>query len=168
MQWMSGRTTKARHKVTIEATQVPLYYSQSQTDMAETGELTEMLKALLEDRKTLEADLREERRVRAEETAEEMREQMDLLRGLVEGAHGEGGSERRVTSRDLNVAVAKLTDADDIEVTFERLMSAYDVPANRWVFKLAPQLSGNPAGLCSSKWGGCDKLHPSERGEDTM
>ncbi len=48
--------------------------------MAETGELMEMLK---EDRNTLEADLREERRVRAEETAAE--EQMDLLRGLVEG-----------------------------------------------------------------------------------
>ena len=75
-----------------------------------------MLKALLEDRKTLEADLREERRVWAEETAkkdEEMREQMDLLRGLVEGAHGEGGGERRATSRDLKVA--KLTDTDDIE-----------------------------------------------------
>ena len=49
----------------------------------------------------------------------------------------------RATSRDPKVA--KLTDADDIEaymVTFERLMSAYDVPANRWVFKLAPQQSG--------------------------
>ncbi len=52
--------------------------------MAETGELTEMLKALLEDRKTIEADLREERRVQAEETAkikrDEIQEQMDLLR----------------------------------------------------------------------------------------
>ncbi len=109
--------------------------------MAETGELTDMLKALLEDRRT---DLREERRVRAEETAkrdEEMREQMDLLRGLV-GAHGEGG-ERRATSQDPKFA--KLTDADDIEayiVTFERLMTAYEVPANHWVFKLDPQLSG--------------------------
>ncbi len=56
-------------------------------DMAETGELTE---ALLEDRKTLEADLREECRVRAEETAKS---------GLV-GTHGEGGGKRRATSRD--------------------------------------------------------------------
>ena len=74
--------------------------SQSQTDMAETGELTVMLKALLEDRRTLEADLREERRVRAEEAAkrdEDMREQMDLLCGLVE-AHGEGGGERRAAA----------------------------------------------------------------------
>ena len=52
-----------------------------------------------------------------------------------EGAHGEGGGERMATSRDPRVS--KLTDADDIEVTFERLMSVYDVPANRWVFKLA-------------------------------
>ncbi len=59
-----------------------------------------MLKALLEDRKTLEADLREERRVWAEETAkkdEEMREQVHLLRGLVEGV-------RRAISWDPKVA----------------------------------------------------------------
>ncbi len=64
--------------------------------MAQTGEI---LKALL---KILEADLREERRVRAEETAEELREQMDLLRGLVERAYGEGdvqGSECRQAYR---------------------------------------------------------------------
>ncbi|XP_064386057.1 uncharacterized protein LOC135334709 [Halichondria panicea] len=135
------RTTQSEDQGTTSTASA----SQSQTDMAETDEQTVILKALLEDRRTLEADLREERRVRAEEAAkrdEDMREQMDLLRGLI-GAQGEGGGERRATSQDPKVA--KLTDADDIEpyiVTFERLMTAYEVPANRWVFKLAPQLSG--------------------------
>ncbi len=131
---MSGKTrTGTIYKRTTQSEdQSVASASQSQTDMAETGELTVMLKALLD----LEADLREERKVRAEEAAkrdEEMREQMV-------GAHGEGGGERRVTSQD-----PKVTDADDIEayiVTFERLMTAYEVPANRWVFKLAPQLFG--------------------------
>ena len=39
----------------------------------------------------------------------------------------------------------KLADRDDIEAyltTFERLMSAYNIPKDRWIFKLAPQLSG--------------------------
>ena len=45
--------------------------------------------------------------------------------------------------RDREIKVTKLTDADDIEAyltTFERLMQAYEVPRERWAFKLAPQL----------------------------
>ena len=41
--------------------------------------------------------------------------------------------------------MAKLTDRDDIEAylaTFERLMSVYIVPRDRWIFKLEPQLTG--------------------------
>ncbi len=93
--------------------------------MAETGELTEMLKALLEDRKTIEADFeknaefRLKKQPRSRETKYESRWTCygDYS---IEGAHGEGGGERRATSRDPKVA--KLTDADDIEaymVTFE-------------------------------------------------
>ena len=119
--------------------------------MAVTGELKDMLKSLLEERKTLEAELREERKVRAEEAAkrdEAMREQMELLRGLVcvgtgVGARSGGGGVTRTVP--LEPKVVKLTDSDDIEayiVIFKRLMAAYDVPENRWVFKLAPQLSG--------------------------
>jgi len=43
------------------------------------------------------------------------------------------------------VKLTKLTDSDDIEsylTTFERMMTAYNVPNSRWAFKLAPQLSG--------------------------
>ena len=41
--------------------------------------------------------------------------------------------------------MATLTDQDDIEAyltTLKRLMSAYSIPKDRWIFKLAPQLSG--------------------------
>lgn len=41
--------------------------------------------------------------------------------------------------------VVKLTEKDDIEAhltTFERIMGAYNIAKERWVFKLAPQLSG--------------------------
>ena len=67
---------------------------------------------------------------------------MDLLRGLVEGTHGEGGGDRRAAK---NPKVAKLMDSDDIKVylvTFERLMAAYEVPHSQRAFQLAPQLSG--------------------------
>ena len=41
--------------------------------------------------------------------------------------------------------VVKLTDRDDIEAyltTFERLMATYSVSRAKWIFKLAPQLTG--------------------------
>ncbi len=66
---MSGKTRKRTTRSEDQGVTSTASASQSQTDMAETGELTVMLKALLEDRRTLEADLREERRVRAEEAA---------------------------------------------------------------------------------------------------
>ncbi len=88
----------------------------SRTNMAVTGELKDMLKSLLEERKTLEAELREERKVRAEEAAkrdEAMREQMELLRGLVcvgtgVGARSGGGGVTRTVP--LEPKVVKLTD----------------------------------------------------------
>ena len=71
---------------------------------------------------------------------------MELLKGLVEGLKisGEPSSVSRI-DRDREITVTKLTEADDIEAyltTFERLMQAYEVPQERWAFKLAPQLVG--------------------------
>ena len=46
---------------------------------------------------------------------------------------------------DNDLQDVKLTDRDDIEAyltTFERLMAAYNIPQNKWIFKLAPQLTG--------------------------
>ena len=43
------------------------------------------------------------------------------------------------------MVLTRLTDKDDIEsylTTFERMMTAYEVDAARWVYKLAPQFTG--------------------------
>jgi len=69
---------------------------------------------------------------------------MDLIRGLVEGIKTRGEPPTVIhADHDREIKVTKLTDADDIEAyqtTFERLMQAYEVPRERWAFKLAPQL----------------------------
>ena len=94
-------------------------------------------------------DLRAEQRQREEENLRkerEMREQMDILRKLVGEIHDQGeASLREHEVRDKDVKLTKLMDTDDIEAyltTFERQMTAYEVPRGRWIFKLAPQLSG--------------------------
>ena len=134
---------------------------------AETGEVTmaQMLQELLAERKHREVELAEERRVREElrrreaelreehrhreeasaKREEEMKHQMELLTRLVEGVNKQGDAALRSIEKDREVKVTKLTEADDIEAyltTFERLMKAYEVPRNRWSYKLAPQLVG--------------------------
>ena len=60
----------------------------------------------------------------------------------------EGVRERSMPRREAgerDVKIVKLTEQDDIEAyltTFERIMVAYEVPKERWTFKLAPQLVG--------------------------
>ena len=120
---------------------------------------------LQEERERREQELREERRRRDEETAkreeearierqrrdeevakreEETRQQMELLRGLLEGVQKQ--SEATMLQVDhKDVKVAKLTSEDDIEAyltTFERLMKAHNVKKDRWTYKLTPHLTG--------------------------
>jgi len=120
--------------------------------------IAQLMKSLLEDRKMREQELAEERSKREQELKEErrryaealaqrdadMKVQMELLRGLVEGIKTRGDATTVVHERaDREIKVTKLTEADDIEAyltTFERLMQAYEVPQERWAFKLAPQL----------------------------
>ena len=127
--------------------------------------LVEMFRAMLQDRQQQEAEQRaqheEERRARGEELAREralredvlthregdMRMQIELLRDLVEGIHRQGREAAVLTraERERDVKVTKLTEGDDIEAyltTFERVMTAYEVPKARWSFKLASQLVG--------------------------
>ena len=127
--------------------------------------LVEMFRAMLQDRQQQEAEQRaqheEERRARGEELAREralredvltrregdMQMQIELLRDLVEGIHRQGREAAVVTraERERDVKVTKLREGDDIEAyltTFERVMTAYEVPKARWSFKLAPQLVG--------------------------
>ena len=72
-----------------------------------------------------------------------MSKQVKLLAQLV----GEGRVEwsgEPMGERD-KVKLTKLSEGDDIEAylkTFWCMMAAYEVPRARWVFKLAPQLTG--------------------------
>ena len=76
---------------------------------------------------------------------------MEMLRTLVEAgtrreaaptaSGGTSSSEDKVKAFEADRAV----ETDDIEAyptTFERMMAAYEVPENRWPYKLAPMLTG--------------------------
>ena len=112
-----------------------------------------------EERKRLEAQWERERqehiaekereRQRREEDLrirdQELRAQMELFAKMVESKKAESSSGASSRAADGELRVVKLADRDDIEAyltTFERLMSAYNIPKDRWIFKLAPQLSG--------------------------
>ena len=87
-----------------------------------------------------------DRRQREEEWKQrdkELRVQMELLAKIAEVKKAESTETSKAGDNDLRVV--KLTDRDDIEAyltTFERLMTAYNIPRNKWIFKLAPQLTG--------------------------
>uniref|UniRef100_A0A1X7VFZ1 Uncharacterized protein n=1 Tax=Amphimedon queenslandica TaxID=400682 RepID=A0A1X7VFZ1_AMPQE len=94
-------------------------------------------------------DLRAEQRSREEENLrkdQEMSLQLDILRTIVEEIHDQDEANlSEHEARDKDVKLTNLMDNDDIEAyltTFERQMTAYEVPSGHWVFKLAPQLSG--------------------------
>ena len=79
---------------------------------------------LLEERARREEELREERHHREEETLrreEAMRQQMDLLRGLIEGVQKQGETAAIKLERDRDVKVTKLTEEDDIEAYLSAL-----------------------------------------------
>lgn len=89
-----------------------------------------------------------ERRHREDEIVrreEQTRRQMELLQSLVEGVHLQGVAATRRAENDRDVSVPKLTEKDDIVsylTMFERLMVAYEVKREKWVFKLAAHLVG--------------------------
>ena len=113
-----------------------------------------------EERKRAEAEKEQERQKRMEEIRQkdeadrrqreewrqrdkELRVQMELLAKIAEVKKAESTETSKTGDNDLQVV--KLTDRDDIEAyltTFERLMTAYNIPRNKWIFKLAPQLTG--------------------------
>ena len=108
-------------------------------------------------------------RVRDEEIGrrdEYNRRQMELLQSLVQGVQMQGeNASRRATEVDKDVKMPKLTAEDDIVAyltTFERLMRAYEVKRERWVFKLATNLIGKAqqayAGLSTEDANNYDKV----------
>ena len=103
--------------------------------------LAEMMKLFMEDRKRREDDLAQERRRRDEE----VREQMRLLREMVESSQRRAEAPARSSGENDKVKLSKFSEADDVEAyltTFERMMVVYEVDRARWVYKLAPQLTG--------------------------
>ena len=76
---------------------------------------------------------------------EQNRRQLELLQSLVEGVQLQGEAATKRAENDRDVKVPKLTENDDIVsylTMFERLMVAYEVKREKWVFKLAAHLVG--------------------------
>lgn len=116
----------------------------------ESAGMSDLVRLLLEDRRKQKDELAVERAERAEESrqhAAQMREQLDMIRSLVERSSSPGDSrptEGHGAPRD-KLVLTKLSDKDDIEAyltTFERMMTVYGVEERRWAIKLAPQLTG--------------------------
>ena len=105
------------------------YCRTEETIMGEEPTIAQLMKSLIDDRKLREQELAEERSKREQELKEERRRyeealaqrnadmklQMELLRGLVEGIKTRGDTPTVIHDRDHEIKVTKLTDADDIE-----------------------------------------------------
>ena len=145
-------------------------------------DLQQVLQLLMEDRRQREEeiaaerrqreeDIARERRQREEETERRLREMQQHVDSLLQvvgrtqearGGHSLGAGS---SHGDKEAKVSKLSDEDDIEAyltTFERMMVAYGVPKDRWVFKVAPQLTGKAqqayAAMAAEDTGDYDQL----------
>ena len=86
---------------------------------------------------------------------------MEVLQSLVCGVQLQGEAAVKRAEGDKDVKVPKLTEEDDIVAyitTFERLMTAYEIKQERWVFKLASNLVGKAQQACRSEHRGCQQL----------
>ena len=139
------------------------------------GSVAAVMQMLMEERRQRQAEQAEERRkwelemkARDEESArreEYNRRQMEILQSLVQGVQMQGEAVSKRVDGDKDVKVPKLTEEDDIVAyltTFERLMTAYEVKRERWVFKLASNLTGKAqqayAGLSTEDASNYEKL----------
>ena len=116
-------------------------------------------------------DIARERHQREEETERRLREMQQHIESLLQVV----GTTQEVRSGhtlgvgsshgDNEAKVSKLPDEDDIEAnltTFERMMVAYRVPKDPWVFRVAPQLTGKAqqayAAMAAEDTGDYDQL----------
>ena len=115
------------------------------------GDIQKVLQMLLDDRRKREEEIAAERERQERETErrlQEMQKHVDALLKVVERSHeGASGAKReaRGAGDEKEVRLTKLSEADDVEAyltTFERMMTAFEVQKERWVFKLAPYLTG--------------------------
>ena len=103
------------------------------------------------EQETREAERRqreEEKQRQAErerQARDEWKAQFEMVARLAQDGRNREGEQTGRILKEAEAKVAKLTERDDIEAyvaTFERTMTAYEVNRQRWVYKLAPQLSG--------------------------
>ena len=138
----------------------PQYNNEDRVQQERVGEdalseLSKMMNAMLAERELREADQREERqrweieRQNREEEAlrreEQTRMHLAMLETLVHGVQLQGEAAKRRADNGKDVHVPKLTEEDDIVsylTMFERLMIAYEVSQDKWVYKLAANLVG--------------------------
>ena len=134
-------------------------------------DLQQVLQLLMEDRRQREEDITRERRQHEEETErrlQEMQQHVDsLLQVVSRSQEATSGHTSGVGSShgDKEAKISKLSDEDNIEAyltTFERMMVAYRVPKDRWVFRVAPQLTGKAqqayAAMAAEDTGDYDQL----------
>ena len=133
MTTRSGRSFKPSNRITTMSTEHPpppptLPESDATTDAppaaTEISGLIHVVREMLHSRETA------------------MSKQMELLERMLDDVARRDAKKK--TDKDA-VDLTRLTDKDDVEsylTTFERMMTAYEIDASRWVFKLAPQLTG--------------------------
>ena len=145
-------------------------------------DLQQVLQLLMEDRRQREEEIAAERRQREEEVAaererqeretnrrlQEMQQHVESLLKVVERTQEASGgptSGAGSSRGEKEAKVSKLSEDDDIEAyltTFERMMTAYGVPKDRWVFRVAPQLTGKAqqayAAMAAENTGDYDQL----------
>ena len=108
--------------------------------------IADLMKVLIEGRKSRDARFEEERKRQlqaAELEKAQMREQMEMLRKLVEDSRRteETRTPAGRAGKEGEAKLVKLSEQDDIEAyltTFERVMRAYEIKEERWAVKLAP------------------------------
>ena len=116
-------------------------------EMANEG-IENLMKALIEDRKFREAQYEDERRRQLQASETLMREQMEVMRKLVEDSRKavetRTPADQERAGREGEAKLVKLSEQDDIEAyltTFERVMRAYEIKEEQWAVKLAPYLT---------------------------
>ena len=146
MTTRSGRPYKAVQAAAMSDTE------DGEATTSEAGMAT-LVKMLLEDQKTREDDIVQEReRQEAAEArhAKQMAEQLEMMKAMLDSSlsrarEGETtSSSPRLPNAD-KIVLTKLTNSDDIEAfltTFKRLMALHHVEESHWVAKLVLQLTG--------------------------
>lgn len=151
----SGVAYKPSYRAAVEEATGNTVESETVANKTQNMDVSELVRILLEDRRTREDELTKERERREEAEAahsKKMDEQLEMMRQMVsQTAARSGGGSPGIVETPTSATpsdkpqLSRFVEGDDIEAfltTFERLMHMYHVEERRWVAHLAPQLSG--------------------------